>query len=92
MPEMIEIQCPKCQVKANYPAPIVEQFHTPNFSQIILVSPWNADQRKCPGCGVIIAPVIAGIQNGFAAFDPPKDESKIIVPHMQVPRDLKRVG
>jgi hypothetical protein len=90
--ETIEIECPKCKAKIRVHQHFVATVHDSKISQVTLIPSWSIDERTCHGCGSIVAPTIIAIQHAYAAYDPPKEQPRIIVPSLNPPRDLKIAG
>jgi hypothetical protein len=90
--ETQEIQCPKCQTKMRIHVHLMATVHDGHMSQVTLLPSWSTDERICPGCGSMIAPIIMEIKHGYTAYDPPKEQPRIIPASIPIPRNLKLAG
>jgi hypothetical protein len=92
MSERVEITCGKCQNKYSVHAPILVPNNTPFISQLSLIPSWSVEERRCPECRAVNGPALMPeAKYTWVAFEVP-EESRIIVPSAQLPRELKVVG
>ena len=79
----VEINCAKGQTPMRVHPPIATRSDNSVCSSFIIVPSWSIDERICPSCGMMNAPVIAPqVSYGWAAFEAPKEIPRIVVPKL----------
>lgn len=59
MSDTIELNCGKCGQKMRLHKPNMTRMDDGAISVVIMSPSWSPEERKCPGCGYIVAPVFA---------------------------------
>jgi hypothetical protein len=91
MSEKVAIKCGKCGHEYSVHAPILIPNNTPFVSSLTLIPSWSIEERRCPECRAVNGPALMPeARYAWAAFDVPED-SRIVIPSAQVPRDFKVV-
>jgi hypothetical protein len=66
----IDIECPKCKQPMRVHPPQLCMGHDSRLSQVVLIPSWSTDERECPKCKHLVAPIITKIETGYAAYAP----------------------
>jgi hypothetical protein len=88
--EIIEVRC-QCGAMLSVHKPDVIGVNQNGLAQVTVIPTWSTDERKCPHCRMVLTPVFNSIGIGWQAVEV-TEESKVIIPAMQIPQGLRVVG
>ena len=94
--DTVQIKCPKCGTDNRLHTPVIVRSDNGVLSQVTLVPAWSPQERVCPGCKSIIAPMLLPeVRYQWVAMEPaamPVEEepSRIVRLGMQLPREIPR--
>jgi hypothetical protein len=88
--KIIQLKCPKCQCEFNVHEPALLADSNQLISQVLLVPTYGAEERECPGCGIVYAPSIVNPQIAWLPTEKIiQKESRIIPATGPLPIDFR---
>lgn len=65
----VEVKCGKCGNTYRVHAPLMMMQVNPAFTQVLIIPSWSIDERICPFCKTMNAPMIGQPKIGWTALE-----------------------
>jgi hypothetical protein len=83
--QIVVINCGKCATPYRVHGPALMRVSTPALSQATLFPSWSVDERMCPKCKTVNAPVLGDLQILWVPMEA-KEPNRIVPATMLPPR------